>query len=287
MKYMTFHSSCSYAGLANLLSFYGIDTEDRDIALQMRLPWLFACEDGCCLSGPMLQGAKWFNLYLHPIGFTFTERRMKREDVCSYLRFHHPAMLGLRVTPESKHAVIYTGGGGEKYRFLNNKRENSPEPADLRLTEKELLSRLDGTVTVGILERAEPVPVEFRPYLEGSLTTFHNLEEEITAFCLQEQPAAALREARDRLFRPILLDGVTMLELLGEEQVAAALRTVRAQLMEALRENRPAVLARRLDMALLTSAMTEYAGLIKSPHSALCPRLSRIDEYSSYAKRKL
>ena len=41
MKYMTFNSSCSYAGLANLLSFYGVDIEDREIALQMGLPFLF------------------------------------------------------------------------------------------------------------------------------------------------------------------------------------------------------------------------------------------------------
>lgn len=262
MKYMTFNSSCSYAGLANLLSFYGVDTEDRNIALEIHLPYLFSYEDGQYLAGPMLQGAKWFNLYLHPVGFTFTERRMKREDVCSYLRGHHPAMLGLHVTPESKHAVIYTGGGEEEYRFLNNRHESSPEPADLCLTEKELLSRLDETVTVGILKIADPVAVVFRPYLEESLTTFHSLEEEIAAFCSQEQSTAALREARGALFRPILLDGVTMLELLGEEQIAAALRTVRAQLMAALRENRPVVLARRLDMTLLKSAMTEYAGLI-------------------------
>ena len=64
MKYMTFNSSCSYAGLANLLSFYGIDIEDRKIALEMDLPFLFDCEDGCYVSGPMLQGEKWFNLYL-------------------------------------------------------------------------------------------------------------------------------------------------------------------------------------------------------------------------------
>lgn len=262
MKYMTFNSSCSYAGLANLLFFHGVDTEDRDIALQMGLPWLFSCEDGQYLSGPMLQGAKWFNLCLHPIGFTFTERRMKRENVCSFLRDHHPAMLGLHVTAESKHAVIYTGGGGEEYRFLNNKREGSPEPADLRLSEKELFSRLDETVTIGILERAEPVPIELRSYFEGSLTTLHGLVEDITAFCSQEQRTSALREARGKLFRSILLDGVTMLELLGEERIAAALRTVRGQFMAALREDRPVVLARRMDMGLLRNAMMEYAGLI-------------------------
>lgn len=271
MKYMTFNSSCSYAGLANLLSFYGVDTKDRDIAFKMRLPWLFACEDGCFLSGPMLQGAKWFNLYLRPIGFAFTERQMKRENVCSYLQIHHPAMLGLHVTAESKHAVIYTGSGEEEYRFLNNKYESSPEPADLRLPEKELLSHLDETVTVGILERAEPVPIEFHPYLEKSLSTLHNLEEEVTAFCSQEQPTSALREARDTLFRPILLDGVTMLELLREEKIAAALRTVRTQFMTALREDRPVVLAQRLDMALLMNAMTEYAGLIEKERENECP----------------
>ena len=55
VKYMTFNSSCSYAGVANLLSFYGIDTDDRTIALEMGLPFFFDCEDGCYSSGPMLQ----------------------------------------------------------------------------------------------------------------------------------------------------------------------------------------------------------------------------------------
>ena len=109
MKYMTFNSSCPYAGLANLLSFQGIDTEDRSIALKMDLPYLFAYEDGQYLSGPMLQGAKWFNLYLRPIGFTFHENQLGREEAGPYLLAHPPAMLGLRVTPKSKHAVICTG----------------------------------------------------------------------------------------------------------------------------------------------------------------------------------
>ena len=262
MKYMTFRASCSYAGLANLLSFYDVDTEDRAIALKMGLPYLFSCEDGQYHAGPMLQSAKWFNLYLHPMGFNFTEHRMKKEDVCSCLRVHHPAMLGLHVTPESKHAVIYTGGGEGEYRFLNNRHESSPEPADLCLSERELISRLDETVTVGMLERVEPVPIELRPYLEESLTALQDLGEEITAFCSQEQTPETLERAMAGLFRPILLDGVTMLELLEEEQIAGPLRTVRAQLMKVRGERIPAVLSNRLDMRLLTAAITEYKQLI-------------------------
>ena len=44
-KYMTFNSSCSYAGLANMLLRYGVDTQDREIARDMKLPFLFACEE--------------------------------------------------------------------------------------------------------------------------------------------------------------------------------------------------------------------------------------------------
>lgn len=271
MKYMTFNSSCSYAGLANLLSHYGIDTEDRAIALQMGLPYLFAYEDGQYLSGPMLQGAQWFNLYLHPRGLTLTEHHLSREEVCPYLQANPPAMLGLRVTPTSKHAVIYTGSREGEYHFLNNKHQTSPEPETLHLTESDLLSRLDETVTIGILEKIKPIPVNLQPYLEKSLTTLHSLQSELTAFCSREQPPAAQQQAMETLFRPILLDGVTMLELLEEEQLASSLRTVRTQFIKAVKESRPAVLSSRLNMSLLTTVMTEYAQLIAAEMEIICP----------------
>ena len=64
MKYITFNSGCAYAGLANLLEVRGVDTTDRQIALDMGLPYLFAREGEHFLSGPMLQSAAWFALYL-------------------------------------------------------------------------------------------------------------------------------------------------------------------------------------------------------------------------------
>ena len=47
MKYMTFNSSCAYAGLANMLEKKGIDVEDYEIALEMKLPFMVGRnEDG-------------------------------------------------------------------------------------------------------------------------------------------------------------------------------------------------------------------------------------------------
>ena len=57
-KYMHFNSSCSYATLAMMVSEYGIETEDVNIALEMGLPWLFAKEDDVFLAGPNLQGGQ-------------------------------------------------------------------------------------------------------------------------------------------------------------------------------------------------------------------------------------
>lgn len=258
MKYMTFNASCSYAGLANLLDWYGVDVEDRVIALKIELPYLFAREGRRYLSGPMLQGAEWFDLYLHPIGFTFIERRLERAEVCSFLKDHPPAMLGLHVTPESKHAVVYTGGGGGEYCFINNKRQDSTEPETLRLTETALLSRLDKTVVVGMLENIEPLPSALHDRLAVSPGVLLALQSEINDFCTQQQTPAAQAAALNDLFRPLLLDGVTMLELLEDTEPAASLRTVRAQLLPLIRAGRPAVLSESIDLSLLNASILAY-----------------------------
>ena len=54
LKYMTFRASCAFAGVANMLESFGIDVTDRDIALGMKLPFLFAKEEGTYLGGPIL-----------------------------------------------------------------------------------------------------------------------------------------------------------------------------------------------------------------------------------------
>ena len=263
MKYMTFNASCSYAGLANLLDWYGVDVEDRVIALKIELPYLFAREGRRYLSGPMLQGAEWFDLYLHPIGFTFIEHRLERAEVCSFQKDHPAAVLGLRVTPESKHAVVYTGGGGGEYCFINNKRQDSTEPETLRLTESALLSCLDKTVVVGMLENIEPLPSALHDRLAVSPGVLLALQSEINDFCTQQQTPAAQAAALNDLFRPLLLDGVTMLELLENTEPAASLRTVRAQLLPLIRAGRPAVLSESIDLSLLNASIRAYHDRIK------------------------
>ena len=104
MKYMTLNSSCAFAGVANLLEQYGVDIEDRDLCLGMKLPYLFENESGKYLTGTMLQSAVWFNRFLCTIGFRMREVLLPRDQVPAYLCQERCAMLGLRLSPRSKPA---------------------------------------------------------------------------------------------------------------------------------------------------------------------------------------
>lgn len=263
MKYMTFRASCSYAGLANMLEKYGVDVEDRQIALEMGLPYLFSCENGVYCAGPMLQSAEWFHLYLKPRGFRLTERSMPKGDVCAYLRSVSVAMLGLTVTPQSRHAVIYTGMPDGKYRFLNNKRQDSPEPETLLFTETELMTRLRDNVVVATLSHIPPQPSELSSRLPESLRTLRCLRAELHGFCGQIQNPQELSRGRDRLFRAVLLDAVTMLELIREDALRENLLVLQRQFLEALREETPQLLQSRLSMRLLEETLTAYELLIQ------------------------
>ena len=264
MKYMTFNSSCSYAGVANMLECYGVNVEDRQIALGMKLPYLFSREDSIYCSGPMLQSAEWFNLYLKPRGFFMTETKLFKEEVCLFLRETRPAMLGLGVSAGGKHAVVYTEAEGDRFRFLNNKHKSSPDPEVIYLTQEELLSLLSDSVSVAVLQEGLPTPVDLRPYFQESADILLQLKRDIKAFCSRQQTPQSFRAARDTLFRAILLDGITMLELLGNEEPLQTLKSVQKEFLAALKENKSLVPADRLSLNRLECAIDAYRELVLS-----------------------
>lgn len=81
VKYMHFNASCSYCALAEMLADLAIQTEDVQIAQEINLPWLFSKEGDTYLSGPMLQGKRWFDLWLNPRGLAFSESVVSSEPL--------------------------------------------------------------------------------------------------------------------------------------------------------------------------------------------------------------
>lgn len=265
IKYMTFNSSCSYAGLANMLLRYGVDTQDREIALAAKLPFLFAYEQGEYRAGPMLQGAAWFNLYLHPRGLSVCEKEIPAGETADYLRRQRTAMLGLRGMESGKHAVVYVGSEGDRLLFINNKWQQSDAPARFALTQAELSSRLDASAVVATLTRIAPCAADLTDRMRRSIPILQHNAAEICALCDTTVSASALRGRLDALFRALLLDGITMMSLAGEETLAERLRPLQQGLLSAVRQapDTPVRLGDYLPPDALAAAAQAYAKRIE------------------------
>ena len=238
MKYMTFNSSCSYAGIANMLEQYGVDTTDREIALGMRLPYLFAYSEGAYVSGPMLQKAEWFDIYLNSIGFALIEKKIPADKVIDYLKEQKTAMLGIKIENTGKHAVVYKGMESDELIFINNKWENEDVPSKIKFTEKELREKIDAEVVVATLQSVRATKVCMIDKLENSLAVLRANVLEIVELCNQEVTVEDLQFKLNTLFRPLFLDGITMLNLIGETELSKEWKVMQGNLLRALRQDK-------------------------------------------------
>lgn len=264
MKYMTFNSSCSYAGVANMLEQYGVDMDDRAIAMGMKLPYLFTHEDGVYMAGPMLQSAEWFNLFLNSIGFEMCETEVPAEQVADYMKQQKTAMLGLQVDETSKHAVVYTGIQDEKLVFLNNKWEQDPGPVQLLLSHEELLNRIGSSAMVATLQKISPKEVNLYSKITDSILVIQQNLAEIKSVCSRQETVGALRSMLNTLFRPMLLDGISMLGLLGESELADKFSHIQNSFLNALRQDpcSKVVLGDYISITEFESLVFEYIYLI-------------------------
>ena len=257
MQYMHFRASCAYVALAELMEAQGIFTDDRQIALAIKLPWLFAKEDGAYRSGPMLQGAAWFDLWLAPRGWRMEETALDGERLCPYLQAHPSTMLGLR-TPYGKHAVVFREYDGASYRFFNPTHEGSGEAAELVLSEAELLASVDRTVVTGRVRSAAPEVRSLAPLLKRSVEVLRQNCAEIEAFAEARQSPEACLAAMDRLFRALFLDGITMLELADERGLADGFAALQRDLMTFLRGPRTQPMRETVSMEALRSLTEQF-----------------------------
>ena len=261
MKYMHFKASCSYAALAAIMEQNGVDTEDYKIALELKLPWLFSKEDGTYTAGPMLQGAKWFNLWLLPRGYRIIENQIAKEALCAYLCAHVPAMLGIH-TPSGKHALVFTGYDG-RYRFCNPSHENSGERSELSFSEEELLATVDREITVGVVVPVEAEARDLTPYLKTSISVIRENCAAMEAFAAEKHAPNDYFPVMNSLFRPLLLDGITMLELAGETALARDFTVLQQQLLSFMRGSREGALRETLSLDRLHDLTELYVRLIE------------------------
>ncbi len=251
MKYMHFNSSCAYAGLANQLLLMGHSTEDEQIVKTIGLPWHIAYDpdtQSFC-SGTMLQGKKWFDRYLLPLGWEYEEQTVQKADVLGNLR--KGDMIGVELQPGWKHAVIFLEKTGDTVRVLNNKYEASEGEEVFTLCASEFLAMIPEEGTVGRVVPAEKESISQADILTQSRDIWRQYRDALLNYLHQYHSFEELWESRDPLFRALLVDTLTMMTLIREEALAAALRQLQSQYMAALKKREGLVLADHLDMKAL------------------------------------
>lgn len=266
MKYQTFQSACSYAGLANLLDAYNVDTQDYKIALDLKLPYMFRYleEQETYLAGAMLQGGKWFNLYLNPLGFLWKEEYIAREQITTYLQeLSKMVLLDLKMQKNCIRSMIYQAYQDGKYEFKNIKYEFSMEPDVYQFTEEELLTKIDSSVMIGYLEEIEKKEVPLREEIENSISALQRYKKEIVEFCSTKKTVRELNQSMNTLFRPFILDLYVMLDLVKEQELLDLIFKLQKEYTDALAQKEDLILADSLSMDLLEEAIDCYMEFIK------------------------
>lgn len=224
MKFITFPGAGMLAGLAQMLTHFGIETDDRGIALCMEAPYLLLHDDGKYIAGSGLYQPKWLDLFLQPKGLRMAKITLPKDEICPYLRAHAPAMLRIRIDKTHTHPVVYEGYADGRYLLTNIKKETYPEPDTFSLTSAMLKRRLEDEVTLYALERCAPQPVDSVSLLFRSLHTLEEYQSALLTARNQTVSQEELKPLHASIFRALMTDMLPMALLRGDPTLAEELR---------------------------------------------------------------
>ena len=100
--------------------------------------------------------------------------------------------------------------------------------------------------------------------MKASISCLDELHSDIVRFCADFQSHESVERTRDTLFRPVLLDSVAMMELLGEKDMAENIKKLQRAYMDAAFKSgaEQVQLCRHIDMLLLEQVIEGWKGLI-------------------------
>lgn len=266
MKYMHFNSSCSYAGLANLLYLDGIDTEDFVIALAIDLAYLLVKDGASYLAGTMLQSKEIFDIYLNPLGYELIEENYDKDEVLKILESADKNyMLGVNIAQGNKHAIIFKEHKDNEFRFINNKYEESDEPDEFLWMAEELKKRLDEKTYLAHIEKVSAKEMDLEEILLASIKNLGELKKDIINFSKRVITKEELRESMNTLFRAVLLDLETMFILIEEDKLMKRTKKLQKEYINVIKKGKESlVLEKEMNISGLVDVLNEWERLMKN-----------------------
>lgn len=232
-KYMHANSSCSYCAISYMVQDFDIDVTDLDIVKEISLPLMFEKNSNQYNSGFMLQSKKWFDLFLNPRGLELKELTFDKKPAVAFFKENKNVMIGLK-TPQGKHAVVLSGYKDGCFRFFNPTHEGSDEEEYLVLNEETLINSLDNKLSVARIAPCEKKSVDLKANIVESISALSFYKNDLETFIENNTDRETYRNNLD-LFRPLLLDGLTMTEIASENSLLPLMKQAQKQLLSFIR----------------------------------------------------
>ena len=266
MKYKSFNRSCSYAGLANMLLDFNIDTEDFQIVIDGNIPYIFTFDKTSenFLAGPMLQSKQYFDYYLNAHNLELKEIQLSKKEVLNFLKCtSQKCMIGLSLNSAQKHALIFEGIHHCKFKFLNNKWKHSTEPEYYYFSDDEILNKLPENSCIGYIEKLNyPVCNNSQHELNMSIEFLADYKLKVTEFCSTEQSFDNLEKAKSSLFEALFLNVLSMMEIIQAESLVYKIKDLRQDYIKAMNLKSPLILGNYISLELFNDIIENYTTLI-------------------------
>ena len=136
----------------------------------------------------------------------------------------------------------------------------------MKFTEEELQENIEAEVVIATLQQVQPAKGCIVGKLETSVSALQENVLEIEELCKKEVSIAYLQSKLNTLFRPLFLDGITMLHLIGETELAEEWKVMQGNLLSALRQdkNQRIQLSDYIPIDKLQGLAQRYAELIRA-----------------------
>ena len=92
---------------------------------------------------------------------------------------------------------------------------------------------------------------------------------ELQEFISKEQGPQALKKSMNRLFRPLLLDGISMAKLLKEKELEECLTRLQKRFLSMVRINEAVKPSEHLDSGEIDKAIDEFVRLVRNKIASL------------------
>ncbi len=229
MKHVTFRGSHVYACLAILLEDFKINKTDQEIALEMRLPYLFTSNrlsktKVAFVAGTSLQGKAWFDLFLNQYQLAYIEEHLTKLKVLTMLKtlsmFKRKALLSINID-QARTAVVFSHYAmmTETFLFILPEETDSSSYKFLELDKDLLLTYLDQHVDVGYINPTTDIPASIVDAIKHSLKTLDDYDKYIKNFCQMMHTNHKQKEAFELVFRALLIDIRAMMKIKNNEEL--------------------------------------------------------------------